>query len=105
MRASVAVRGDGVRQLGARLLEALEGEQDRWFLWLPVLFGLGIALYFGMSTEPSLIAAMAALTVALTLRIVWRRGAASMLWGESRRRRRSALRRRSSRATGWPRPC
>ena len=70
-----------MRQLGARLLGALEGEQDRWFLWVPVLFGLGIALYFGVSTEPSQIAAMAALTVALTLRIVWRRGAASMLLG------------------------
>jgi len=28
-------------------------ERDRWILWLPVLFGLGIALYFSLDTEPS----------------------------------------------------
>lgn len=70
-----------MRRLGVRLLEALEGEQDRWFLWLPVLFGLGIALYFVLPTEPSWNAALAALTVALTLRICWRGGAISMLLG------------------------
>ncbi len=32
----------------ARLLE----ERERWFLWLPVGVGLGIALYFGLPREP-----------------------------------------------------
>ncbi|NIA67310.1 ComEC/Rec2 family competence protein [Pelagibius litoralis] len=27
-------------------------EQERWPLWLPVFFGLGIALYFGAASEP-----------------------------------------------------
>lgn len=34
--------------LGARFL----AERERWPLWLPVCFGLGIALYFGLPTEP-----------------------------------------------------
>jgi competence protein ComEC len=34
--------------LAARLLE----EEERWFLWLPVCVGLGIALYFALPVEP-----------------------------------------------------
>ena len=30
----------------------LEEEADRWFLWLPVLFGIGIGIYFSFRTEP-----------------------------------------------------
>ena len=31
---------------------ALEREQDRWFLWLPVLFAAGIVTYFALADEP-----------------------------------------------------
>ncbi|MGH7124343.1 MAG: hypothetical protein ACREFI_08235, partial [Stellaceae bacterium] len=31
---------------------ALEAEQDRWFLWLPVLFAAGILAYFALADEP-----------------------------------------------------
>ena len=31
---------------------ALEREQDRWFLWLPVLFAGGIVAYFALDQEP-----------------------------------------------------
>ena len=31
---------------------ALEREQDRWFLWLPVLFAGGIITYFALADEP-----------------------------------------------------
>jgi hypothetical protein len=34
----------------AALVHHLEAEQDRWFLWLPVLFGAGMALYFFISS-------------------------------------------------------
>ncbi len=27
-------------------------ERERWLLWLPVMFGVGIAVYFGLPTEP-----------------------------------------------------
>lgn len=33
---------------------AIESEQDRWFLWVPVLFGIGIGLYFALPDEPPL---------------------------------------------------
>lgn len=36
------------------LLQNFEEEQTRHILWLPVLFGLGIGLYFWLQTEPSL---------------------------------------------------
>ena len=32
----------------------IEAEQERWFLWVAVAFGTGIALYFGASIEPPL---------------------------------------------------
>ena len=41
---------------------ALEAEQDRWFLWLPVLFAAGILTYFALGEEPQ-----ARLAVALML--------------------------------------
>src|SRR5919108_4774711 len=53
---------------------ALEQEQDRWFLWVPVLFGLGVVLYFGLATEPHLLAALTPVPAALALALVWRRG-------------------------------
>src|SRR5262245_35964906 len=47
----------------------LEAEQDRWFLWLPVLFGSGIALYFALPVEPSLSVAVLPVGAALALRL------------------------------------
>lgn len=32
--------------------DALEAESDRWFLWPPVFFAAGIAVYFTLSVEP-----------------------------------------------------
>src|SRR5579864_636818 len=37
-----------------RLRRALETERDRWFLWLPLLFGLGIGIYYSLLVEPPL---------------------------------------------------
>ena len=60
--------------LASRGLDALVAERDRWILWMPVLVGLGIAVYFGLDHEPpawlgtSLLAACALATV-LTLRL------------------------------------
>ena len=42
------------------LTRQLEAEQERWFLWLPVLFGGGIALYFLLPAEPGFLTAPAA---------------------------------------------
>jgi len=40
---------------GLRTLQrALEAERDRWFLWLPLFFGLGIGIYYSLLVEPPL---------------------------------------------------
>lgn len=38
------------------LARRFDAEQERLFLWIPVLFALGIAVYFGLPREPSVIA-------------------------------------------------
>jgi len=40
-------------RLGRAAVQAFAAERDRWPLWLPVLFGMGVALYFALPTEPS----------------------------------------------------
>ena len=37
-----------------RPVDLVLAERDRWVLWLPVMFGSGIAIYFGLSFEPPL---------------------------------------------------
>ena len=49
------------------IVRHLEAEQDRWFLWLPVLFGAGIALYFFLPAEPTTLVAVLPLVAALVL--------------------------------------
>lgn len=48
-------------------------ERERWFLWIPVGFGIGIGTYFGVSTEPPIWTG-AVLTIA----------AALLAWGSAR---------------------
>ena len=57
-----------------RLAARLEAEQDRWFLWLPVLYGTGVALYFGLGREPLLLVALAPVVITLAFRLVFRSG-------------------------------
>ncbi len=68
---ALATGEDGVRgRIGlaplliAALARALTAESDRWFLWLPVLFGGSVLAYFTLSSEPSAIAAAALLIAA-----------------------------------------
>ncbi len=37
-----------------KLVEFLAAERERWSLWLPVIFALGIGLYFALPVEPPL---------------------------------------------------
>lgn len=66
--------GSGIAQLSitARLEHALDAERGRWFLWLPVFFGVGIALYLDAPAEPPLMLAIGAAVLALALRIFLR---------------------------------
>jgi competence protein ComEC len=61
------------------LLTALEAERDRWFLWVPVLFGLGIGAYFAWPTEPALWPLAAALAAALLLHGLWQAGGQALM--------------------------
>jgi len=64
----------GLREEG--LAGALLAERERWFLWLPVLLGGGIAGYFLLPAEPPLPAlrwAVSALLVAVFALAWWRR--------------------------------
>lgn len=55
-----------------RLEGALDAERGRWFLWLPVCFGLGIAIYFSLPSEPPFAVALAAVILAGVLRLFCR---------------------------------
>jgi len=57
----------------------LAAEQQRWFLWLPVAFGLGIAVYFQLPGEPPLLACLLPLPAAVLLARFNRRGVLSIL--------------------------
>lgn len=56
------------------LTTQLQEEQDRWFLWIPVLFGLGIFAYFKLPAEPSLLAALMPAVIVIALAAVARTG-------------------------------
>jgi competence protein ComEC len=59
----------------------LEAEQERWFLWLPVLFGAGVALYFALPTEPAVAATLLPAALAFTLFLTRRkRGVSGLVW-------------------------
>src|SRR4029079_2515726 len=65
--------GQGLLAASLRLsAHMLEREQDRWFLWLPVLFAGGIVTYFPLADEPAARVALALLVGAIFLR--WQRG-------------------------------
>jgi competence protein ComEC len=68
-----------IRAAGEALHMALDREQGRWFLWLPVFFGLGIALYFGMEREPPGVWAAAMLALAAVLRVFLRSTLSALL--------------------------
>ena len=69
----------GSRPIFDRIVEAFEREQERWFLWIPALFGMGIAAYFALPSEPTLLLAMLPAGLAIVLAMVWRTGGMALL--------------------------
>jgi competence protein ComEC len=63
----------------AAALATLEHEQDRWFLWVPVLFGAGVIFYFRLPTEPAVLTAFMPLAGAVALAALWRQGALAVV--------------------------
>lgn len=68
-------RGFTAESVRNRLL----AEQDRWFLWLPVVFGGGIALYFALPSEPPVWLGWGGLVSALCLAVPARRHAVGLV--------------------------
>ncbi|MCL4767698.1 MAG: ComEC/Rec2 family competence protein [Hyphomicrobiaceae bacterium] len=69
----------GAAAFRERLAGVLQAEQDRWFLWTPVLFGIGIFAYFRLPGEPHLAAALMPVLMVLALASVLRRGALALV--------------------------
>lgn len=67
-------------ELRVQLAKTIEAEHDRLVLWLPVLFGLGVGVYFSLPAEPNLwtVAGIAA-SVAALLAICYRKYALRIL--------------------------
>jgi competence protein ComEC len=63
----------------AWIVRQLEAEQERWFLWLPVMFGAGIALYFLLPEEPWAVVALLPVVAALAVHLTVARGAIAAL--------------------------
>ncbi|MBE9553914.1 MAG: hypothetical protein IMF05_10670, partial [Proteobacteria bacterium] len=60
----------GWAQLKEWLADIVSGERERWLLWAPVAFGVGIGIYFGLPWEPP---AMAGIFIfAFATLIAWR---------------------------------
>ena len=68
-------------RLGAAFAEKLEAERERLALWLPVAFGAGIGVYFGLAAEPPFWIGPAGAAAAALVAIVGRRSAAVLLFG------------------------
>lgn len=67
-------RWRGLRfHIGRRLAALAEAEGQRWVLWLPVAFGAGVSLYFGLMREPDRWIGLAACGVCAALLLVLRR--------------------------------
>ncbi len=74
LRQLAGLRQAGIALAGFSPVQALLAERDRWFLWLPVLIGGGIATYFTLPGQPSLPLLRAALLAALLVLLLfaWR---------------------------------
>ena len=80
MRLAMAMgQGGEARIWLARAAEAFYGERDRWPLWLPVLFGAGILVYFELPREPNPYLGGVATAIALALAVVTRRRQLALL--------------------------
>jgi competence protein ComEC len=72
-RFSAVLRRLALALTAGSLMERLEHERARWFVWLPVAFGYGIASYFSLHREPGLGAVFAVPVMAFGLAAASRR--------------------------------
>ena len=55
-----------------KLKEMFLEECERWFMWIPVLFGVGIGVYFLLPEEPSKWIVLGVIETLLVLAYIWR---------------------------------
>ncbi len=79
--ATLVRQGSAFARLGAALLANLDREQGRWFYWIPVIFGAGIATFFALSDEPPLTLAIAGVIAASAFRVFARNTMLTFLAG------------------------
>jgi competence protein ComEC len=77
-------RISGAVLLVAALTRTLEGESDRLSLWIPVLFAVGILIYFGLPDEPRLLSAAAFLMAATGIYLAARGTGLASSWAVQR---------------------
>src|SRR4051794_39692155 len=63
------------------LAESFVMERGRWALWVPVLFAVGIGVYFALTVEPEWWIAPCAATLGLAISMVGRRTQKYLLVG------------------------
>ncbi len=68
-------------KLGARLAAVCLAERERWFLWSPVLLGLGIAVFFELRFQPPAWLGGLSVVASLLLAVAARRRPAVLLVG------------------------
>lgn len=71
----------GLARFAALVAQSFFAERDRWPLWLPVLLGFGIAVYFALPEEPPAAAGAVALLLILGATAAGRRWALAPLLG------------------------
>lgn len=71
--------GTVLARLSASLAAILDEERGRWALWVPVLFGCGIAVYFALPREPSWAVSFGIALAAAAARVVFRRPTAMLI--------------------------
>lgn len=66
-----------MRELQSKILDLWYAERPRWILWLPVLLGMGVGIYFGLENEPprwpltGVLVLMLAAALVLRKRLLW----------------------------------
>ena len=67
-----------VADVGASCRDCFFNERERWALWLPVMLGVGIGIYFLLPAEPDPWVAVIAILTAATVLLLTRKMA---VWG------------------------
>ena len=69
-----------IRRLIEYISDNFFNERERWIVWLAVLFGIGIGIYFALGFEPNKWITVAVFEAMLLLLYLWRYSQGRMLF-------------------------